>query len=89
MATISKKLNVLGILVRRLFMPPIEKLILRNILKKGRTYPGDVVKDLGISQAGLKKILELKRKGYLIREDDSSCMRINPSKRKVVKIMTG
>lgn len=87
---ISKKLNVLGILIRRLFMPPIDKLILRNILKKGRTYPGDVVKDLGISQTpGLKKILELKRKGYLIRDDNSSLMRINPDKRRVVKIMTG
>ncbi len=86
---ISKRLNVLGILVRRLFMPPVERLILRNILKKGRTYPGDVVKDLGISQApGLKKILELKRKGYLVHEDNSSLMRINPAMRRVVKIMT-
>jgi hypothetical protein len=87
---ISKRLNVLGILVRRLFMPPIEKLILKNILKKGRSYPGDVVKDLGISQApGLKKILELKKRGYLIRDDNSSLMRINPEMRRVVKIMTG
>ena len=71
-------------------MPPIEKLILKNILKKGRTYPGDVVKDLGISQApGLKKILELKKRGYLVRDDNSSLMRINPSMRKIVKIMTG
>ena len=86
---ISKRLNVLGILVRRLFMPPVERLILRNILKKGRTYPGDVVKDLGISKApGLKKILELKRKGYLVHEDNSSLMRINPAMRRVVKIMT-
>lgn len=87
---ISRKLNVFGILIRRLFMSPIDKLILRNILKKGRSYPGDVVKDLGISQTpGLKKILELKRKGYLIRDDNSSLMRINPDKRRVVKIMTG
>jgi hypothetical protein len=86
---ISKKLNVFGILIRRLFMPPIDRLILKNILNKGRTYPGDVVKDLGISQApGLKKILELKRKGYLIRDDNSSLMRINPAMRRVVKIMT-
>lgn len=87
---ISKKLHILGILMRRLFMPPIEKLILRNILTKGRTYPGDVVKDLRISQApGLKKILELKRKGYLVRDDHSSLMRINPAMRKVVEIITG
>ncbi|MFA5816428.1 MAG: hypothetical protein WC865_12490 [Bacteroidales bacterium] len=87
---ISKKLKIIGILIRRLFMPPIEKLILKNILKKGKTYPGDVVKDLGISQApGLKKILELKRKGYLVRDDDSSLIRINPAMRMVVKIMTG
>lgn len=85
-----KKLNVLGILIRRLFMPPIEKLILRNILRKGRTYPGDVVKDLGISQSpGLKRILDLKKRGYLVRDDDSSLIRINPEKRKEVKIMTG
>jgi hypothetical protein len=85
-----KKFNVVGILIKRLFMPPIEKLILKNILNKGRTYPGDVVKDLGISQApGLKKILELKKRGYLVRDDNSSLMRINPDKRKVVKIMTG
>jgi hypothetical protein len=36
----------------------------------------------------LKKILELKRKGYLIRDDNSSLMRINPAMRRVVKIMT-
>jgi hypothetical protein len=87
---ISKKLNVLGILIRRLFMPPIEKLILRNILKNGRSYPGDVVKDLGISQApGLKRILDLKKRGYIIRDDNSSLLRINPAMRRVVKIMTG
>jgi hypothetical protein len=87
---ISKKLNVLGILIRRFFMPPIERLILKNILKKGRSYPGDVVKDLGISQTpGLKKILELKRKGYLVRDDNSSLLHINPDMRRVVKIMTG
>ena len=84
-----KKLNVLGILIKRLFMPPIEKLILGNILKKGKTYPGDVVKDLRIPQAsGLRKILELKKRGYLVRDDHSSLMKINPDKRKVVKIMT-
>jgi len=87
---IYRKLNVLGILIRRLFMPPIEKLILRNILRKGRSYPGDVVKDLGISQTpGLKRILELKRRGYLIRDDNSSLLHINPDMRRVVKIMTG
>ncbi len=87
---LSKKFHVLGILIRRLFMPPIEKLILRNILRKGRSYPGDVVKDLGISQTpGLKRILELKRRGYLVRDDNSSLLRINPDMRKVVKIMTG
>lgn len=86
----AKKLIVLGILIRRMFMPPIEKLILRNILKRGRSYPGDVVKDLGISQApGLKKILDLKKRGYIIRDDNSSLLRINPDKRKIVKIMTG
>jgi hypothetical protein len=87
---IARKMNVVGILIRRLFMPPIEKLILRNILVKGRTYPGDVVKDLGISQTpGLKKILELKRKGYLVHDENSSLMRINPAMRKIVKMMTG
>jgi hypothetical protein len=86
---ISKRLNVLGIRIRRLFLSPVDRLILRNILKKGRSYPGDVVKDLGISQTpGLKKILELKRKGYLVRDDNSSLMRINPDRRKIVKIMT-
>ena len=86
----TRKIKVIGILIRRLFMPPIEKLILRNILVKGRTDPGDVVKDLGISQApGLKKILELKKRGYLVRDDHSSLMRINPEMRTVVKIMTG
>ncbi|MFA6129142.1 MAG: hypothetical protein WC699_17720 [Bacteroidales bacterium] len=87
---IAKKLQIFGILIRRLFMPPIERLILRNILKKGKTYPGDVVKDLGISQTpGLKSILALKKKGYLVRDDNSSLMRINPTMRKIVKIMTG
>lgn len=87
---ITKKLGVLGVFVRRLFMPPIEKLILRNILRKGKTYPGDVVKDLGLSQTpGLKKILELKRRGYLVRDDNSSLMRINPEIEKDVEIISG
>lgn len=86
----KKRLVVFGLLIKRIFMPSIEKSILRHILKKGRTYPGDVVKDLGISQApGLKSILDLKKRGYLIREDHSSLLRINPDKRMVVKIMTG
>ena len=67
-------------------MPPYEKLILRNILRKGTTYPGDVVKDLGISQRpGMKKILELKKRGYLVNDDQSSLIQVDPAIRKKVK----
>ncbi|MDD4645741.1 MAG: helix-turn-helix domain-containing protein [Bacteroidales bacterium] len=86
----SKKSGAIGVLFRRVFMPPVEKLILGNILKKGTTSPGDVVKDLGMSQMpGMKKILELKKRGYLVHEDNSSLIRINPKLKKFVKGVIG
>jgi len=70
-------------------MNPVERRILKNVLQNGRTYPGDVLKNLVISPTlGLKKIIELRHKGYIIRDNEASTIRINPDKRKVVKIVT-
>jgi hypothetical protein len=86
---ILKKLESLWIASQRSFIGSTEKRILRSVLRSGRTFPGDVVRDLGISQSsGLKKILDLRHKGYLIRDNQSSFIRINPDKRKYVKIIT-
>jgi len=44
---------------------------------------------LGLSPTnGIKKINILKRKGYLLKYNGSSLLRINPDRRKDVKIMT-
>ncbi len=86
---ILKALDNWWIASRRSFMNPVERRILKNVLQNGRTYPGDVLKSLGISPTlGLKKIIELRHKGYIIRDDEASTIRINPDKRKVVKIVT-
>jgi len=86
---ILKKLESLWIASQRSFVGSTEKRILKTVLKTGRTFPGDVVRELGISQnSGLKKIIDLRHKGYLIRDNQSSFIRINPDKRKFVKIIT-
>lgn len=70
-------------------MNQTDRQILKSVLKHGRSYPGDVLKDLRISPSmGLKKIINLRQKGYLIRENESSTIRINPDKRRFVKIVT-
>jgi predicted transcriptional regulator len=87
---ISKKLTILAGLVRRIWMTQTDRQILGKLLEKGRSFPGDILKDLKISQnPGLKSIRELTNKGYIIRENQSSFIRINPDMRKAVKIMTG
>lgn len=87
---ISKKIAILSGLFRRIGMTHTDRQILRNLLDRGRSFPGDVLKDLRISQnPGLKSIRELTHKGYIIREDKSSFIRINPDMRVAVKIMTG
>lgn len=86
---ILKKLENLWIASQRSFLSPVEKRILKAVLKNGRSFPGDIVRDLEISQnSGLKRILDLRHKGYLIRDNESSFIRINPDKRKFVKIVT-
>ena len=86
---ILNKLDNWWIASTRSFMNSTDRRILKNVLQNGRTYPGDVLKSLGISPTlGLKKIIELRHKGYLIRDKDASTIRINPEKRKVVKIVT-
>ncbi|MCK5822099.1 MAG: hypothetical protein KAH17_09435 [Bacteroidales bacterium] len=86
---ILKKLDSMWIAARRSFMNPTEKQILKSVLKNGNSFPGDVLRDLRISPSvGLKKIISLRHRGYLIRENESSCIRINPEKRKFVKIVT-
>lgn len=86
---LSKKLAVYWIAYKRLLMNPLDRQILKNVLKKGTSYPGGVMMDLGISPTnGIKKINGLKRKGYLIKHNQSSLLRINPEKRKAVKILT-
>lgn len=84
-----RKLEKWWIASQRSLLSPTERRILKTVLMNGRTFPGDVVRDLGISQnSGLKKIIDLRHKGYLIRENQSSFIRINPDKRKFVKIIT-
>ncbi len=86
---LSKKLEIFWITYKRYLMNPLDRRILKNVLKNGISYPGGVMMDLGISPTqGTKKINELKRKGYLIKHNQSSLLRINPEKRKAVKILT-
>ncbi len=86
---LTKRLEVYWITYKHLLMKPLDRQILKNILKNGISYPGRVMMDLGISPTlGTKKINELKRKGYLIKHNESSLLRINPEKRKTVKILT-
>ena len=86
---LSKKLEVYWIAYKRYLMNPLDRQILKNVLKNGISYPGGVMMDLGISPTlGTKKINELKRKGYLMKHKESSLLRINPDKRKAVKILT-
>lgn len=86
---ILKKLDSIWIAATRSFMNPVERQILKSVLRNGKSYPGDILKDLKISQnLGLKKILSLRQRGYLINENDSSFIRINPDKRRFVKIVT-
>ena len=86
---ISKKLDLLVYWYRRSLLKPIDRQILKRILRQGLSYPGDVIMSLGISQhLGLRKILGLKDKGYIIKEEDSNRIRINPDRRKEVKVMT-
>ncbi len=86
---ILRKLDNVRIALSRSFMNPTERQILKSVLKHGRSYPGDVLRDLRISPSlGLQKIINLRHKGYLIRENESSTVRINPDKRRFVKIVT-
>lgn len=86
---ILRKLDSIWIAARRSFMNPTDRQILKSVLKNGRSYPGDILRDLKISPTlGLKKIINLRHKGYLIRENESSTIRINPDKRRFVKIVT-
>jgi len=85
----SKKLEIYWLAYKRLLMKPLDRRILKTVLKNGISYPGGVMMDLGISPTqGIKKINELKRKGYLIKHNHSSLLKINPDKRKAVKIIT-
>jgi DNA-binding MarR family transcriptional regulator len=87
---LSKKFVILAGLVRRLWITHTDRQILRKLLERGKAFPGDVLKDLRLSQnSGLKSIRDLTHKGYIVREDGSSFIRINPEMRKTVKIMTG
>ena len=86
---LSKKLEVYWIAYKRFLMKPIDRQILKNVLMNGISYPGGVMMELGISPTnGIKKINDLKKKGYLIKHNQSSLLRINPEKRKAVKILT-
>lgn len=86
---LAKKLEIYWIAYKRYMMKPINRQILKNVLQNGISYPGGVMMDLGLSPThGIKIINELKRKGYLIKHNESSLLKINPDKRKAVKILT-
>ncbi len=85
----TNKFDFLKIVYRGLMLDRLEKKILRLLLEKGKSYPGDLVKDLRLSQGpGIKKIIKLRHKGYIVREEESSRIQINPDLEKTVKIIT-
>jgi hypothetical protein len=86
---LAKRLEVYQIAIKRFMMNPLDKQILKSVLRNGISYPGGVMMELGISPTqGTKKINELKKKGYLVKHNQSSLLKINPDKRKAVKILT-
>jgi predicted transcriptional regulator len=85
----TKRIEILGFLYRGLFLDRLEKKILKLLLEKDRSYPGDLVKDLQLSQgSGIKKILKLRNMGYIIREEESSLIRLNPDIKGAIKFLT-
>jgi hypothetical protein len=85
---ITRRIDILRILNLGIRMKKVERRILGTLLKRGRSYPGDIIMDLRIAQApGVKTILDLTLRGYILREEGTGFIRINPDYRKEVKIM--
>ncbi len=85
---LSKRLRWFWIWSRRYLLSPIDRRILKNVLHRGRSYPGDIIKSLRLSQnIGLRKIFSLRDKGFLM-VDETARIRLNPDRRKQVKVMT-
>jgi DNA-binding MarR family transcriptional regulator len=83
-----KKIKLLKLIYKGLFLNKIEKKILKCLINKGILYPGDIIKDLKISHSnGIKKILNLRKKGYIIIEETSSKFTINPKIKKAINIL--
>lgn len=69
-------------------MKKTERRILGTLLKRGRSYPGDIIMDLRMAQsAGVRSILNLTDRGYILHEEGTGYIKINPDFRKEVKIM--
>ncbi|MDD2570356.1 MAG: hypothetical protein PHN30_05360 [Bacteroidales bacterium] len=82
----TKRIEILKGLYHWLMLDRLEKRILKLLLEQGKSYPGDLVKDLQLSQgSGIKKIIKLRHKGYIVREEDSSLITLNPNMKETVK----
>ncbi|MFO7615916.1 MAG: Lrp/AsnC family transcriptional regulator [Bacteroidales bacterium] len=85
----TKRIGFLKGLYRWLMLDRLEKRILKLLLERGRSYPGDLVKDLRLSQGpGIRKIIRLRQKGYIVREDQSSLITINPDLKDTVESLS-
>jgi len=85
----TKKIGFYKGLYRWLMLDRLEKRILKLLLERGKSYPGDLVKDLQLSQgSGIRKIIRLRQKGYIVREDQSSLITVNPDLKDTVQSRT-
>jgi len=77
----NERIKVFKFISKALFLSRKDRSILKCLANKGvgGLYPGDVVKDLKMSHCnGIKKIIRLREKGYIITEEASNKICINP-----------
>lgn len=85
----TKKIGFFKGLYRWLMLDRLERRILKLLLERGQSYPGDLVKDLQLSQGpGIRKIIKLRHKGYIVRKEQSSLITINPDLRDTVESLS-
>jgi len=85
---LTRRIDILRILTLGIRMKKAERRILGRLLKRGRSYPGDIIMDLKMAQArGVRTILDLTDRGYILHEEGTGFIKVNPDYRKEVKIM--
>ena len=83
-----KKFRVLKFMCKGIFLCNIERKILKLLFEKGKSYPGDLIKDLKLSNnTGIRSIINLRSKGYIVNEYQSSFIYINPEISDAIKII--